>query len=64
MNFILIYTRKLSKVLSTRKSTLYTSSIWSVYTLHLAYSKCYELYIYKYHYIIYDITFLVYYMIL
>jgi len=64
MNLILIYTRELSRVLSTRKSTLYTSGVWSMCTLHLVYPKYYELYIYKYHYMIYDITFLIYYMIL
>ena len=32
-------------VSSIDKSTLYTSSIYSEYTLHLAYPKYYELYI-------------------
>jgi len=42
---VLFNTREISRVSSTGKFTLYTSNTWSVYTLHLAYSKYYKSYI-------------------
>ena len=42
---ILVNIRELSRVPSTGESTLYIYSAWSMYTLYLAYPKCYELYI-------------------
>ena len=41
---VLFSTRELGRVSSTGVSTPYISSVWSVYTLYLVYSKCYELY--------------------
>ena len=42
---VLVNIRELSRVPSTNESTLYICSAWSVHTSHLAYPKCYELYI-------------------
>jgi len=41
---VLVNTRELSRVPNIGISTLYTSSIWFVYTLHLVYPKYYKLY--------------------
>ena len=58
-NLILINTRELSRISSIDESILYTSSIQSVHTLHLAHPKCYESYISELSYhIIYDIILL------
>ena len=44
-NFVLFNTREFSRAPSIDESTLYISSIWSVHTLYLVYSKYYKLYI-------------------
>ena len=46
---ILFNIRKLSRIPIIGVSTLHTSDPWSVCTLHLAYSKCYELRIASYY---------------
>ena len=41
-NLVLVNIRELGEVPSTDELTLYTSGVWSMHTLHLAYSKYYD----------------------